>query len=174
MQRLLGLTFVFIAALFAISRFLVAQVPNVAAPEKAQAYAASSRAEPAGGGFAEEGTVIERDGSGQFHLTAQVDGENAEFLIDTGADIVALTEDEARRLHIEVSPDDFIPIMETASGTGHAAPVRLRSFRLGDEDFGGIDAVVVRGLGVNLLGQSVLRRLGKVELQGDRMVIAHR
>ena len=34
-----------------------------------------------------------------------------------------------------------------------------------------VDAVVVEGLPTNLLGQSVLRRLGKVELSGDRMVI---
>ena len=36
-----------------------------------------------------------------------------------------------------------------------------------------VPAVVVRGLGVNLLGQSVLGKLGKVELQGDEMVIRH-
>jgi predicted aspartyl protease len=34
-----------------------------------------------------------------------------------------------------------------------------------------VSAVVIRGLPVNLLGQSVLRRLGSVQLSGDRMVI---
>ena len=34
-----------------------------------------------------------------------------------------------------------------------------------------VDAVVVKGLTVNLLGQSVLRQLGGIELTGDKMVI---
>jgi aspartyl protease family protein len=123
------------------------------------------------GGFGSDQTVIARDASGQFHLQAQVDGEDTTFLIDTGADVVALTEADAERLGIEVMPDDFRPIMETASGTGYAARITLDRLALGDDEFDDVDAVVVRGLGTNLLGQSVLRRLGKVELQGDRMVI---
>ncbi|NCU10949.1 MAG: TIGR02281 family clan AA aspartic protease, partial [Sphingomonadaceae bacterium] len=33
------------------------------------------------------------------------------------------------------------------------------------------DAVVVKDLGTNLLGQSLLRQLGSVELKGDKMLI---
>ena len=51
--------------------------------------------------------------------------------------------------------------------------VQLDRFQLGDEEFHNVDAIVLEGLETNLLGQSLLRRLGKVELRGDHMVIRH-
>lgn len=117
------------------------------------------------------GTELQRDGSGQFHLTARVNGDDTEFLVDTGADIVALTVEDARRLGIAVDPASFVPLMRTASGTGRGMIVELRSLEVAGHEFHNVDAVVMEGLGVNLLGQSVLRRFGSVELSGDRMVI---
>jgi aspartyl protease family protein len=125
-----------------------------------------------GFGFGE--TVIERGPAGQFHLDAFVNGEPTEFLIDTGSDIVALTMTDAERIGVDVAPEDLRPIMRTASGTGNGARIKLDRLELGNEEFRDIGAVVVEGLEVNLLGQSVLRRLGKVELRGDRMIIEHR
>lgn len=117
------------------------------------------------------GTELQRDGSGQFHLTARVNGEDTEFLVDTGADIVALTVDDARRLGLEVDPNTFVPLLRTASGTGRGTIVQLRNIEVAGHEFRNVSAVVMEGLEVNLLGQSVLRRFGSVELSGDRMVI---
>ena len=72
---------------------------------------------------------------------------------------------------IDLTDADFQPIVQTASGQGLGARVRIERLTIGGTDLGGISAVVIRGLPINLLGQSVLRRLGKVELSGDRMVI---
>lgn len=124
--------------------------------------------DPAGGGD----TVIERDGGGQFHLSAEVDGQEVRFLVDTGADVVALTMADAGRLGISPDPASFAPILRTASGTGYGAPVRIDRLTIGGHDLSDVDAVVVRGLSVSLLGQSVLRQLGTVTLEGDRLVIA--
>ena len=120
-----------------------------------------------------EKTVIARDESGQFHLTARVNGQDARFLVDTGADLVALTVDDARKLGVDFDPDAFEPIARSASGTAKGAIVQLDRFQLGDEEFHNVDAIVLEGLETNLLGQSLLRRLGKVEMRGDRMVIRH-
>lgn len=116
-------------------------------------------------------TELQRGPSGQFHLTARVNGDDTEFLVDTGADIVALTVDDARRLGIAVDSGSFQPLMRTASGTGRGALVELRSIEVAGHEFRNVTAVVLEGLEVNLLGQSVLRRFGSVELAGDRMVI---
>ena len=78
----------------------------------------------AASGF-DDAMVLQRDGSGQFHIEAQVDGQDAQFLVDTGADIVALTVDEAERLGYPVEPADFVPMMQTASGTGNGTIVHL-------------------------------------------------
>jgi aspartyl protease family protein len=154
----------------------VAQVPRPAPPAAANKpkpkvdAAARYRAAQAAANRGYD-TELQRDGSGQFRLTARVNGENTEFLVDTGADIVALTVDAALRLGIQVDPSSFVPLMRTASGTGRGTIVQLRSIEVAGHEFRNVDAVVMEGLSVNLLGQSVLRRFGSLELSGDRMVI---
>ncbi len=137
--------------------------PNPAPPAPRESAAAPDN----------EALLLRRDASGQFRLTAQVNGSDTRFLVDTGADLVALTEAEAEQLGILPPPDAFQPMMQTASGVGYGAPVTLDELTIGDSSFQGVEAVVVQGLETNLLGQSVLRKLGKVELQGDRMLIRH-
>ena len=132
------------------------------------ATAAATSGSTAGTG---EAIALARDGSGQFHIEAQVNGQDARFLIDTGADTVAISEDEAQRLGIDLAGAEFAPIVQTASGQGMAARVKIDQLTIGGTELGGVSALVVRGLPTNLLGQSVLRRLGRVELSGDRMVI---
>lgn len=132
----------------------------------------STRRQRAGASEA-DAMVLERDMSGQFHLTAAVNGDDTRFLVDTGADVVALTESTAERLGILPDRSEFQPVMQTASGVGYGARITIDSIEIGGSEFRNVEAVVVDGLGTNLLGQSVLRQFGKVELQGDRMVIRH-
>ena len=122
-------------------------------------------------GTGDDAMVLQRDGSGQFHVTAQVDGQDTRFLVDTGADVVALTIDEAERLGYPVDPEKFVPMMQTASGTGNGTIVHLDRLEVAGAEFRDIDAVVMDGLAVNLLGQTILSQLGQVSLEGDRMVI---
>ncbi len=116
---------------------------------------------------------IPRDSSGQFHLRAKVNGAEERFLIDTGADVVALTVEAAESAGLPVDPANFTAIMQTASGEGLGARFRVDDFEVGGKHFRDLDVVVMEGLETNLLGQSVLRKFGKVELRGDRMVISH-
>jgi aspartyl protease family protein len=122
----------------------------------------------------QEALLLKRDHSGQFHLQASVNGNSVAFLVDTGADMLALTEEEAAELNLNISPDDFKPAMQTASGVGYGAAVTLDEVEVAGVTLHDVDAVVVQGLSVNLLGQSVLRKLGGVELKGDRMIIRSR
>jgi aspartyl protease family protein len=116
--------------------------------------------------------TLRRDSSGQFHVNANVNGEGVRFLVDTGADVVALTVEEAETLGLVVG--EMQPVMQTASGTGYGAPLTLDEIEVAGTVLHNVEAVVVQDLAVNLLGQSVLRRLGGVELKGDRMVIRSR
>ena len=118
--------------------------------------------------------LLRRDRSGQFHLEGNINNNAVNFLVDTGADMLALTEDEAANLNLSLSPGDFQPVMQTASGVGYGAPVKLDEVEIAGTTLRDVDAVVVRGLSVNLLGQSVLRQLGGVELKGDTMLIRSR
>lgn len=118
--------------------------------------------------------LLKRDGSGQFHLNATVNGSEVKFLVDTGADMVALTVEEAEALGVAVNEGEFEPMMQTASGVGYGAAVTLDEVEVAGAVLHDVDAVVVKGLTTNLLGQSVLRKMGGVELKGDTMVIRSR
>ncbi len=115
--------------------------------------------------------LINRDDTGQFRLTAQVNGQDTSFLIDTGADVVAISVGEAERIGLPVNPGAFEPIMQTASGTGYGAIYEVDELIVAGKEFHNIEVVVLDGLETNLLGQTVLSRLGKVELRGNQMVI---
>ncbi|WP_295528677.1 TIGR02281 family clan AA aspartic protease [Novosphingobium sp. Chol11] len=133
--------------------------------------AKSARSEEPGTVSRGDVTVIRRDSTGQFHLDVDVGGAQITFLIDTGADVVALTEDDAQALGITPDADSFRPILQTASGTGMGAPVQLERMSIAGRELDNVQAVVVPDLPVSLLGQSALRRLGSVTLQGDRLII---
>lgn len=136
----------------------------------------SASSAPAAGAakFASDGMTLERDPSGQFHVTASINGSQTRLLVDTGADSVALSVADAQAAGIDVNPNAFQPILRTASGQGWGTLVVLDRLELGTTELRNVGAVVVKDLDVSLLGQSVLARMGKVELQGDRMVIEPR
>lgn len=118
--------------------------------------------------------TLTRNESGQFSLNVAVNGSDVEFLVDTGADMVALTEADAEALGLLPDEEEFQPSMRTASGVGYGAQITIDEIEIGGKKLHDIEAVVVRDLGTNLLGQTVLRRLRSVELKGDKMVIRAR
>lgn len=178
MFRHLRLFFTMILMLGAAAMALQRHAPSAA---QAEAVAASSVDEPYNPWGktqvspvthrAIEPRVLTRDESGQFHLTATVNGRETRFLVDTGADLVALTEQTAQDLALGVRPEDYQPVLRTASGTGMGARVTLERVEVQGRRLSALRAVVAQGLSENLLGQSALRQLGRVELKGDTMVI---
>jgi aspartyl protease family protein len=140
-------------------------LPMVAGP-------AAAAPQPAGGSSG--GTfAIDRDSNGQFRVAAMVNDQPLRLLVDTGADGLALTEADARALGVAPDPAAYTQVATTASGPGYGAHVRIDRLEVGGSDLGGTDAVVIRGLGTSLLGQSLLRRMGQVTLSGDRMIIGN-
>jgi aspartyl protease family protein len=178
MTRLLMSTFLMIFMLLVAGQFLSTMGHDIrssgAAGGQPRTLVLSGDRPAESSASRDSGLTIDRDDSGQFHVVARVDGQDATFLVDTGADVVALTVDEAERLGIHVQPGDFEQNMQTASGVGNGARVNIDRLELDGEEFSKVHAVVVEGLQENLLGQSVLRRLGNVQLSGDRMIIRSR
>ncbi len=118
--------------------------------------------------------TLTRNESGQFSINVAVNGSDVEFLVDTGADMVALTEADADALGILPGEEEFQPTMRTASGVGYGAQITIDEIEIGGKKLHDVEAVVVKDLGTNLLGQTVLRQLRSVELKGDKMVIRAR
>lgn len=139
-------------------------------PPDYTAQARDSYASAAGRNYASGGeTVIHRDADGHFIADAQVNGASIRFLVDTGADMVALSEADARRAGIHVSPSDYRVIGRGASGDVRGKHVMLDHVVIGGKRVSGVHGAVIEDLDVSLLGQSYLRQIGSVELSGDTM-----
>jgi aspartyl protease family protein len=170
--------FIVLAGLVLVSSAVLAPRLKVESADEVHAKPAhvspwsKDAAPPKRGAVPAEMVEIVRDAQGQFHLDIDVGGEPIRFLVDTGADVVALTEDDAERLGLRPDPSEYRPMLQTASGTGMAAPVEIDRLTIGGHDLTGVEAVVVPDLPISLLGQSALRRLGSVTLKGDRLIIA--
>ena len=121
----------------------------------------------------ENGTLaIRRSADGHFRLTATVDGKAIRFLVDTGATLVALSPDDARRLGFDPAALRYGMRTETANGTTWSAPVMLATIRVGPVRVDRVAAAVSRdGLGESLLGLSFLNRLAGYEVRGDTMIL---
>lgn len=116
-------------------------------------------------------TVLERRPNGHFVAVADVNRQPVHFIVDTGADIVALTQEDARRAHVSFDPTQFEVVGRGAAGDVRGQDVRIASIVLDGKRAEDIRAVVLEGADISLLGQSYLRRLSEVHIQRDKMVL---
>ena len=105
--------------------------------------------------------TLRDDGRGHFQAEASVDGRRVEFLVDTGASVIALREGAAARLGIFPRASDYTATIQTANGTGKAARVTLNRIDIDGITVRDVQAIVVPDdqLAVNLLGMSFLSRV---------------
>jgi aspartyl protease family protein len=115
---------------------------------------------------------IPDNGHNQYVLDAYVEGQPVRFLVDTGANMVSLSADTAKRLGFADSPSHPHYNVSTANGTTSAYGVRLRSIDLGSIYIPDVEARVSPNQGtMNLLGMNFLRRLSKVEQSDGRLIL---
>jgi aspartyl protease family protein len=117
--------------------------------------------------------TLKADSRGHFLTSGTINGGATQFLVDTGATVVAIPGAEARRLGISFvnAPQG---IVRTAGGAVHAYRVRLDSVRVGGIEMNGVDAVVIdQGLEFVLLGMSFLNRT-EMRRDGETMVLTKR
>lgn len=107
---------------------------------------------------------------GHFWVDAEVNGSSVRFVVDTGATSVVLSEEDADRAGLRLSPRDYTALQRTAGGIVRAAPVTLREVRIGALSVANIEAAVNPALsGVSLLGMTFLNRLDGYEVRGDSL-----
>ncbi len=117
--------------------------------------------------------VIPRDQRGHFQVDGRVDGRRIEFMVDTGASVIALTTADAAALGIHPAQRDFAVVMNTANGTVRAAPARLDMVEIGGVVVRDVAAVVMpdQALSENLLGMSFLSQLRRFEYDEGKLVL---
>lgn len=117
-------------------------------------------------------TVLPRDPNGHFFADASINGIPVNFMVDTGASVIALTGADATAAGLSWNDADVRVVASGASGPVHGVFVRLDQVQLGRHEAQNVEAIIVpEGLGVSLLGQSFLRTIEPVRIEGDRMIL---
>jgi aspartyl protease family protein len=118
--------------------------------------------------------TLTADTRGHFSANGQINGQPVQFVVDTGATLVALPSGEARRLGIDFTKGQRAGV-RTASGSATGYLVKLDTISVGSVMLYGIDAVVIEGAGLAtpLLGMSFLNRMN-MKREGDIMTLTSR
>jgi len=131
-------------------------------PATAQASIAGSRT-----------VVIAPSRGGHFRVNGRIDGRRIDFMVDTGASLIALKPEDAAMLGIHPVERDYVAAVRTANGMIRAAPVELDTVEIEDLELHNVAAMVLPP-GVaseNLLGLSFLRRLRRFEYADGKLLL---
>ena len=120
------------------------------------------------------GRSVEIKSSGNHYFaTADVNGRKVDVMVDTGASMVALTHEDARRLALSPRAGDYTLSVQTANGSSRFAPVTLDRVAIGGIEVRNVQAAVAEPgrLATTLLGMSFLSRLQRVDMRSGVMVL---
>ncbi len=121
---------------------------------------------------ADNSVNLPRAPDGHFYLTLMINDVAVDFLVDTGASQMVLTQDDAEKVGLNPADLAFTGRATTANGEVRTAPVRLAQVSLGKITDHNVRAWVNAGeMEQSLLGMSYLQRWSKIEItsQGLRL-----
>lgn len=117
--------------------------------------------------------VLSEGSGGHFTALGAINGRAVNFMVDTGASVVALGAAEAGRLGIDYRRGEAGQA-RTANGTVATWRIRLASVRIRDVEVHDVEAIVVPGaMGYVLLGNSFLGRF-QMKRENDLLMLERR
>ena len=121
----------------------------------------------------ELGTVsFNRARDGHFYAELEINGKKIDFVIDTGATDIVLSEADAESLGFNINELNYSGRASTANGVVPIARVNLDKIVLGRFSDRNIRASVNSGeLETSLLGMRYLGRYRKIEIAGSTMTL---
>ena len=157
------------SAIVAIGLIVYSADPSVESKYLAPAAAKSTQT----AGTYEWGVVhLTAESTGHFFATGQVEGTDIDFIVDTGATLVALTYDDALNIGLPVHSLRFDASIKTANGQTWGAIVELADVTIGEITVRNVQAMVLDdGLDRSLLGMSFLNRLTSFEIARDKLTL---
>lgn len=117
-------------------------------------------------------TRIYKAADGHFWLRAQINGVPANFLVDTGATLTAVSQDLADQAGLVPRRGGLPVTISTANGPVAAQLSTLDELRFGNVAARGLDVVIAPSLGeTNVVGMNLLSRLASIRVEGDTMIL---
>ncbi len=121
---------------------------------------------------AENVVSVPQSPDGHYHLVLQINGTPVEFVVDTGATDMVLSQQDAARVGLDPATLAYTGVALTANGEVRTAPVRLDRVELGSIVDRDIRAVVNEGdLDGSLLGMGYLGLFDRIEIAGDELIL---
>ncbi|WP_323006207.1 TIGR02281 family clan AA aspartic protease [Pseudorhodobacter sp.] len=115
--------------------------------------------------------VLPRARDGHYYLSLEIDGTPIEFMVDTGASGVVLTQSDAQKLGFDPGGLVYLGSANTANGIVRTARITLENVRLGSYEDASLSAYVNDGaMDGSLLGMDYLGRF-RVEIDQDQMIL---
>ncbi len=110
---------------------------------------------------------------GHFLAAAEINGQEVDFMTDTGATYVALSYETAQKLGLAPQNMRFTGRSTTANGVARVASTEIEAIRIGDITVKNVQAVVAEPgrLTQNLLGMSFISQLSGFELNGATLTM---
>ncbi|MDP3482539.1 MAG: TIGR02281 family clan AA aspartic protease [Sulfuricella sp.] len=125
---------------------------------------------PSADGGGNQSAVLAADIQGHFVTTGSINGTSARMVVDTGATMVSMGKDEARRLGISYLNGER-GMVSTANGVVPAYRVTLNTVRVGNLVLNQVDGLVQEAsMPYVLLGMSFLKRL-EIKQDGTNMTL---
>ena len=116
--------------------------------------------------------MVPQNRDGHYYLSAQVNGANIRFVVDTGATDIVLTKTDAQRAGIDLDTLVYLGRANTANGLVRTAFVELDEVTLGTTRDSGVSAVVNEGeMAQSLLGMGYLQRWGRIEIADRELIL---
>ena len=117
--------------------------------------------------------VLSAGSGGHFMTMGSINGQTVQFMVDTGASLIALSEADAQRMGIDYKKGAPVTL-RTAGGDLQGFRVMLSSVRVGEVELTNIEAVVQpTPLPFVLLGNSFLARF-QMRRENDLMTLERR
>lgn len=122
--------------------------------------------------FTDTTVEVPKGADNHFRLTLEINSVPIEFLVDTGASQVVLTQSDAALAGLDPDTLAYIGTAYTANGEVATAPVRLDTVDLGDIRDTRVRASVNSGdMDMSLLGMSYLSRFTSIEITRDLLIL---
>ena len=116
--------------------------------------------------------ALPRASDGHYYVTANVNGTEIEFLVDTGASDIVLSRADAARIGFDLDKLAFLGSARTANGVVPIAYGRLKTMRLGHHIDQAVSVSINGGeMDKSLLGMSYLGRFGRIEMTQDQLIL---
>lgn len=127
---------------------------------------------PSGDGAGQR-IVLTADGQGHFMSSGLINGKTVQFMVDTGATNVILSEADAKRINLAFDKGQRVGV-STANGQVVGHMLRLQSVKLGDVQVYDVPAIVLpQAMPFVLLGNSFLTRFQMLR-QNDQLTLERR